>query len=56
VVIYKIGKAAARTNEVLFTFGTGRPERACVFTDFFLSFMKDLQKTLRQSRSVAPPT
>jgi hypothetical protein len=56
VVIYKIGKAAARTHEVLFTFGTGRPERACVFMDFFLSFMKDLQKTLRQSRSVAPPT
>src|SRR5207247_9018197 len=29
VVIYKIGRAAAKTNDLLFTFGTGRPERAC---------------------------
>jgi hypothetical protein len=51
VVIYKIGRAAARTNDLLFTFGTGRPARACVFMDFFLGFMRDLQKTLRESES-----
>jgi hypothetical protein len=51
VVIYKIGGAAAKTNNVLFTFGTGRPERACVFKDFFLAFMKDLQGTLREGQS-----
>ncbi len=47
VVIFQIEKAAAKTNDVLFTFGTGRNERACVFKDFFLDFMKDLQKALR---------
>src|SRR5437899_2600730 len=48
VVIFKIGKAAAKTNDLLFTFSTGRPERACVFQGFFLAFMRDLQKALRQ--------
>jgi hypothetical protein len=47
VLILQIEKAAAKTNDMLFTFGTGRNERACVFKDFFLDFMKDLQKTLR---------
>jgi len=51
VVIYKIGRAAARTNDLLFTFGTGRPERACIFMDFFLRFMRDLQKRLRAGQS-----
>jgi hypothetical protein len=51
VVIYKIGRAAAETHDLLFTFGTGRPERACVFMDFFLGFMRDLQRTLREARS-----
>jgi hypothetical protein len=51
VVIYKIGKAAAKTHDLLFTFGTGRPERACIFMDFFLRFMRDLQKRLRAGQS-----
>ena len=50
VVIYKIGRAAAKTKDLLFTFGTGRPERACVFMDFFLAFMQDLQRTLREAQ------
>lgn len=51
VVILKIGIAARRTGNILFTFGTGGPERACVFQEFFLSFMRDLQATLRARRS-----
>ncbi len=51
VVIFKIGKAAAKTGDLLFTFSTGRPERACVFQDFFLAFMRDLQKALRQTEN-----
>lgn len=47
VVIFKIGKAAAKTGDLLFTFSAGRPERACVFQGFFLAFMRDLQKALR---------
>ena len=47
VVIFKIGRAAAKTKDLLFTFSAGRPERACVFQDFFLAFMRDLQKALR---------
>ena len=47
VFIFQIGKAAAKTKDILFTFGTGSPERACVFKGFFLEFMNDLQKVLR---------
>src|SRR5262249_27388757 len=47
VVIFKNGKAAAKTHDLLFTFGTGRSERACVFMGFFLDFMGDLQKELK---------
>lgn len=53
VVIYKIGRAAASTHDLLFTFGSGRRERACVFMEFFLGFMRDLQKTLREQQSEA---
>jgi hypothetical protein len=42
--------AAARLTD---RFGTGKPERSCVFMHFFLSFMKELQKEL-QGRQ-APP-
>ncbi|MBD2774776.1 peroxidase family protein [Iningainema tapete] len=48
VVIFKVGEAAAETHDISFTFGTGSPERACVFQDFFLAFMNDLQKELKQ--------
>ena len=54
VVILKVGQAARRTGDLLFTFGTGSPERACVFQEFFLSFMRDLQATLRARRSETP--
>jgi hypothetical protein len=47
VLILQIEKAAAKSSDILFTFGTGRNERACVFKDFFLHFMKDLQEALR---------
>lgn len=48
VFILKIAEAAAKTQELEFTFGTGGPERLCVFMDFFLAFMKDLQNELRE--------
>jgi hypothetical protein len=55
VIIYKIGKAAAKTKDLFFTFGAGRPERACVFMDFFLAFARDVQKVLREAQSERPP-
>ena len=51
VVILNVGKAATKTKDLYFTFGTGRSERACVFIDFFLTFMKDLQRELRAADS-----
>lgn len=48
-IIYKIGQAAAETGNIWFTFGSGDPERACVFKEFFLDFMNDLQRTVRES-------
>lgn len=53
VVILKIGRAAKRTGNILFTFGTGGLDRVCVFQEFFLSFMRDLQATLRARRAPA---
>lgn len=50
VVILKVAKAAAESGDLLFTFGTGSPERSCVFMNFFLQFMKDLQAELRRRR------
>ena len=49
VIILKIAEAAAKTKDIWFTFGTGDPDRACVFKDFFISFMRDLQTELKQS-------
>lgn len=54
VFLFKIGQAAAQTGDLRFTFGTGGPERLCVFQDFFLSFMSDLQVALRERRGMAP--
>lgn len=51
VLIFQIGKAAIETKDINFTFSTGSSERACVFKDFFLEFMKDLQQELRQTNS-----
>lgn len=48
VVIYRIGDAAASTGDLDFTFGAGSGDRACVFRDFFIGFMRDLQAELRQ--------
>jgi len=48
VLILKVGKAAAQTQDIRFTFGALQPERACVFQDFFLSFMTDLQQELKK--------
>ena len=55
VIIHKIAEAAAKTHNIFFTFGTGTSERACVFKDFFLAFMKDLQKELWQVAPQGPP-
>lgn len=52
VFLFKLAEAAARSNDILFTFGAGSTERACVFMGFFLDFMKDLQKALKAG---APP-
>jgi hypothetical protein len=56
VVMLKVARAAAASGDLFYTFGTGRPERACVFMGFFLDFMKDLQAELgrRRGRSTAP--
>lgn len=53
VVLFMIGKAAAKTHDIFFTFGTGSSERTCVFKDFFLRFMNDLQHELKQDKSLA---
>src|SRR5262249_45570449 len=50
VVILKVAEAAAPSGALFYTFGTGRPERSCVFMGFFLEFMKDLQAELGRSR------
>jgi hypothetical protein len=47
IIIYKLGSAAAATGDLQFTFGAGGPDRMCVFTEFFLNFMRDLQLALR---------
>ena len=48
VVILKIGEAAKKTHDINFTFAAGSDERVCVFKDFFLQFMRDLQQELKQ--------
>ena len=49
VLIFKIGTAAVRTKDLFFTFGTGRSARACVFMDFFLALVGDVQQALRET-------
>lgn len=48
VVIFKIGEAATATGDISFTFATGSSQRVCVFKDFFMEFMSDLQQELKQ--------
>lgn len=48
VFLFKIGEAAIKTKDILFTFGTGSEDRVCVFKDFFLQFMTDLQQELKK--------
>ena len=52
VIILKIAEAAAKTKDISFTFSTGSSERACVFQEFFLQFMNDLQRELREAESL----
>ena len=52
VVMYKIAKAAAATQDLNFTFGTGSSDRLCVFKDFFIEFMTDLQMKLKEDPEV----
>ena len=54
VIILKIAEAAAKTNDISFTFSTGSEERACVFQEFFLQFMNDLQRELKKAESGEP--
>ena len=46
VFIVSNSKAAGKSGNILYTFGTGVPERSCAFRPFFESFMADLQKEL----------
>ena len=55
IVILKVAKAAAATGDLHYTFGTGKPERSCVFMGFFLDFTRDLQAELNQRGAAAPP-
>ncbi len=48
VVILKIGEAAKKTQDINFAFAAGSSERVCVFKDFFLEFMGDLQQELKK--------
>lgn len=48
VIILKIAEAAAKTKDISFTFSAGTPERVCVFQEFFLQFMRDLQQELKK--------
>jgi hypothetical protein len=51
VIIFKVAKAAASSHDLFFTFGTGKPERSCVFMHLFLQFMAELQAELKVRRS-----
>jgi hypothetical protein len=51
VILLKIGRAAAQTGDIFFTFGAGGPDRVCVFKGFFLNFMQDLQRVLKEQLS-----
>jgi hypothetical protein len=50
VVILQIAKAATKTHDINFTFSAGTSNRVCVFKDFFLAFMKDLQRELKEAK------
>jgi len=48
IILLKIGQAAAQTGDIFFTFGAGGTDRVCVFKGFFLNFMQDLQRVLKE--------
>ena len=48
ILVLNIAKAAAETKDLRFTFGTGSSKRGCIFKDFFINFMKDLQYELQK--------
>ena len=47
MLIYEVEKAANESHDIRFSFGAGTDERQCVFKWFFIAFMEDLQKTLK---------
>ena len=47
IFFLNISKAAGRERSLFWTFGTGVPERSCVFKPFMMSFLKDVQQGLR---------
>jgi hypothetical protein len=55
ILILKNDQAAAQIGDLFYTFGTGKPERSCVFMGFFLDFMKELQVELGKRRGSSPP-
>jgi hypothetical protein len=55
VIIMKVAAAAASSGDLLYTFGTGKSERACVFMGFFLDFMRELQTELGRRRNSSSP-
>lgn len=50
ILVLNIAKAAAETKDLRFTFGTGTSERSCVFKEFFVNFMKDVQYELQREQ------
>ena len=51
IFIVSNSKAAGKSGNILYTFGTGVPERSCAFRPFFEAFMGDLQQQLRGGSS-----
>ncbi len=53
VFIVSNSKAAGKSGNILYTFGTGVPERSCAFRPFFEAFMGELQQQLRSGGAKA---
>ena len=48
VVLLQLAKAAGKTGNIWYTFGTGSEARGCPFFGFFQAFMRDLQQELHE--------
>jgi hypothetical protein len=48
VVLLELAKAAGKSGNIWFTFGTGSAARGCPFFGFFQAFMRDLQQELHE--------